>query len=130
MLPANIDMTARCPRCDAAVYLAPLVWGEPNPEDFDAAEAGEIALGGCLGDGPGSAKAPTNVCLKCQRNHMAEDWQEQNARLGVLAVEHMLAPVELSDALRVRVLENGPTEIGLGAARRADRSWDIIVLLR
>ena len=35
-----------CPAC-GSVERIPVVWGMPNPEDFDRAEVGEFALGGC-----------------------------------------------------------------------------------
>ena len=35
-----------CPACGSLERI-PVVWGMPNPEDFERAEAGEFALGGC-----------------------------------------------------------------------------------
>ena len=35
-----------CPGC-GGVERIPVVWGMPGPEDFERAEAGEFALGGC-----------------------------------------------------------------------------------
>ena len=35
-----------CPACGSSARI-PVVWGMPGPEDFERAEAGEFALGGC-----------------------------------------------------------------------------------
>ena len=35
-----------CPACGSPMRI-PVVWGMPGPEDFERAEAGEFALGGC-----------------------------------------------------------------------------------
>ncbi|GAA3959253.1 hypothetical protein GCM10023085_47050 [Actinomadura viridis] len=37
--------TTACPRCGGAA--APVLYGLPGPEMFEAAERGEIVLGGC-----------------------------------------------------------------------------------
>lgn len=53
-----------CPRC-AATTIIPVVWGMPRPEDFDRAERGEFALGGCcVPDDLG--KATYWVCRGCR----------------------------------------------------------------
>lgn len=39
------DGTLKCPTCRAG--LTPIVYGLPGPELFEAAERGEIQLGGC-----------------------------------------------------------------------------------
>ena len=39
------DGTLKCPTCSAG--LTPIVYGLPGPELFEAAERGEIQLGGC-----------------------------------------------------------------------------------
>lgn len=35
-----------CPACGSSARIA-VVWGMPGPEDFERAEAGDFALGGC-----------------------------------------------------------------------------------
>jgi hypothetical protein len=36
-----------CPGCQATVTV-PIVYGLPSPETFEAAERGEVAIGGCV----------------------------------------------------------------------------------
>lgn len=51
-----------CERCGA--MLTPIVYGYPTFDTFEAAERGEVVLGGCVvWDGQ-----PRNVCRSC-RNH-------------------------------------------------------------
>ena len=55
----RIDFPRSCQQCGAE--LVPVVTGLPSPELSDAAERGEIALGGCLwGD-----DSPAMVCPRC-----------------------------------------------------------------
>jgi hypothetical protein len=60
-------MTARkptrtCPVC-ASADVVPIVWGLPNEEDFEKAEAGEFALGGCC-VGPDDPQWHCKACGK------------------------------------------------------------------
>jgi hypothetical protein len=50
-----------CPDCGGAVL--PVVFGFPGPELFEAAERGEILLGGCCMEGDG----PVRECNGCGR---------------------------------------------------------------
>lgn len=43
--------TARCPRCNAPDPI-PIVYGYPTNQASEAAERGEIRLGGCMPIGP------------------------------------------------------------------------------
>ena len=59
----------RCPDCDGE--LVPLVWGMPDHELFEAAERGEVALGGCVVD---DDPWPQWQCTQCDRDvHLTED---------------------------------------------------------
>jgi predicted RNA-binding Zn-ribbon protein involved in translation (DUF1610 family) len=50
-----------CPRCGEAITPLPIVYGFPVPETFEAAERGEIQLGGCVvGD-----EDPDFACPAC-----------------------------------------------------------------
>ena len=49
-----------CPRCDAKEVI-PIVYGLPGPELMEDAEAGRVALGGCLVD----ASNPNWRCRAC-----------------------------------------------------------------
>lgn len=52
--------TAKCPKCGEAKTI-PIVYGMPGPELFEAAERGEVVLGGCvLGD-----ENPVWQCKAC-----------------------------------------------------------------
>ena len=47
----NVDETGgRCPTCD--VVLVPVLYGYPGPEAVEAAERGEVVLGGCCVEEP------------------------------------------------------------------------------
>ena len=45
----NRPVPRKCPHCGSARVI-PIVYGLPGPELFQAAERGEVALGGCLVD--------------------------------------------------------------------------------
>lgn len=62
---AHVTSTAprACPRC-AAELVIPVVWGKPSPDDFDRAEKGEFALGGCCVPGD-LGKATYWACGVC-----------------------------------------------------------------
>ncbi len=50
-----------CPRCGAAIQPVPVLYGYPTHEAFEAAERGEIRLGGCVvGD-----ESPDYACPTC-----------------------------------------------------------------
>ena len=53
--------SAACPRCGAFAPMLPIVFGLPMAETFEAAERGEIALGGCVVTG----EDPTHQCTAC-----------------------------------------------------------------
>lgn len=48
-----------CPRCGGRTI--PIAYGYPGPGMFEAADRGEIALGGCCID----AEDPTRRCTAC-----------------------------------------------------------------
>jgi hypothetical protein len=62
------QMTAHplCPRCGSADVLR-IVYGYPTPEAFEAADRGDIALGGCvIGE-----ESPAYECRAC---HASLPW--------------------------------------------------------
>lgn len=52
---------AHCPACHRTVRPTPIVWGLPSHVGFEAAERGEVVLGGCLV----SPFDPSHVCPEC-----------------------------------------------------------------
>ena len=55
----------RCPRCDAE--MTPIAYGYPGVEMFEAAERGQILLGGCVVlDGQ-----PTSRCTSCETDDVS-----------------------------------------------------------
>lgn len=56
----------RCPICNGKVV--PIVYGEPSCELFEAAERGEVVLGGCCieVDENGCNMMPSWVCVDCK----------------------------------------------------------------
>ena len=52
---------ATCPRCGVDAPMIPIVFGYPMPETFEAADRGELILGGCLVAG----ENPTHRCSAC-----------------------------------------------------------------
>lgn len=50
----------RCPRCGSAEAV-PILYGMPTGDAFEAAERGEIALGGCVV----GEEAPELLCRGC-----------------------------------------------------------------
>lgn len=63
-MPLNLEAAnARpCPRCGAEITPIPIVYGLPTHELFEAAERGEVQLGGCMvGD-----ESPEFQCKACQ----------------------------------------------------------------
>lgn len=65
-LPATED--GRCPRCGAVP--TPVAYGYPSPEMFEAAERGEILLGGCvIFDGQ-----PSSRCSACGADIECRAW--------------------------------------------------------
>ena len=61
-----------CPRCGATDAIE-IVYGYPTAETFEAADRGEVALGGCV-IGP---EAPDYECRSC---HAALPWIAQESR--------------------------------------------------
>jgi len=59
---------ARCPRCGVASTLVPIVFGFPSPQTFEAADRGEIAIGGCLV----TIEDPTHRCSACAQDVIVE----------------------------------------------------------
>ena len=51
----------KCPRC-GSTKTVPIVYGKPSHELFEAAQRGEVALGGCCIDIDGS---PMRACNSC-----------------------------------------------------------------
>ena len=49
-----------CPRCGGP--LRPIAYGFPGPEMFEAAERGEIVLGGCVV----FDDQPRSTCVRCE----------------------------------------------------------------
>ncbi|HKS16514.1 MAG TPA: hypothetical protein VJU16_04325 [Planctomycetota bacterium] len=64
--PAVAPGTVKCPACGGK--LVPILYGLPSSEGFQAAERGEIALGGCtvMGDDPQLA------CAACHERFHVE----------------------------------------------------------
>lgn len=62
--PRKMDL--RCPRCGERDPL-PIVYGLPSPPLFEAAERGEVALGGCVLP----FASPSWRCRRCGR-----EWAE------------------------------------------------------
>jgi len=57
----TLSRLTRCPACSRAIRPIPIVFGYPMPEVMEAAERGELILGGCLVDG----NEPTARCPEC-----------------------------------------------------------------
>lgn len=53
---------ASCPRCGSTDTI-PIAYGLPGPELMEAAERGEVAIGGCIVSG----SQPTHECRGCGR---------------------------------------------------------------
>lgn len=60
--PTDADNHRRpaCTRC--GLTLTPIAYGYPDPELFEAAERGEVVLGGCLT----FVGQPTTRCSRCE----------------------------------------------------------------
>jgi uncharacterized Zn finger protein (UPF0148 family) len=58
-----------CPLCQRRVRPVPIVFGYPMPETMEAAERGEVILGGCLVDG----NEPSARCPKCGIDLVRDD---------------------------------------------------------
>ena len=58
----------KCPKCGSP-KVAPILYGLPAPEAFEDAEAGKIALGGCVITGDD----PAWRCLDCGTNVFRSD---------------------------------------------------------
>ena len=58
---AGIDPTAQCPACGAPALE--IAYGFPTPNTFEAADRGELLLGGCLID----REDPTHGCIRGHR---------------------------------------------------------------
>jgi hypothetical protein len=43
----GIPVPDRCPKCGGSAVV-PILYGLPGPKAFEAAERGEVVLGGCL----------------------------------------------------------------------------------
>lgn len=56
-----MDVDEICPKCRSE-KVVPIVYGLPGPEMFEAAERGEISLGGC----ELSFDNPVVECLDCR----------------------------------------------------------------
>lgn len=52
--------TTTCPACRASM-LRPILYGYPSAEGFEAADRGEVALGGCVV----FSSSPDYVCRAC-----------------------------------------------------------------
>jgi hypothetical protein len=50
-----------CPRCGAAIEPVPIAYGYPTQETFEAADRGEVRLGGCIVE----PESPDFVCPAC-----------------------------------------------------------------
>ena len=48
MANATRTPTIRCPACHAEMRPKPILWGYPTRQGFEAAERGELVIGGCL----------------------------------------------------------------------------------
>jgi hypothetical protein len=62
---ADPDTNPRCPTCGARGL--PIVYGMPDDTLFEAAERGEVALGGCV-------ISDHDPSLACPRGHTWGDW--------------------------------------------------------
>lgn len=63
--PEDQDVRPACERCGST--LTPIVYGYPTHETFEAADRGEVVLGGCLTwEG-----RPRAVCRTCEENEVA-----------------------------------------------------------
>lgn len=73
--PLGVQAGKVCPSCGREDSI-PLVWGMPGPEDFELAERGLVALGGCM-LGPDE---PTLVCRACGA-HWGSDVDDEDGDL-------------------------------------------------
>ena len=60
----SAPLSATCPRCGTFAAMLPIVFGYPTPDTFEAADRGEVALGGCVITG----EDPTHRCSACGRD--------------------------------------------------------------
>ena len=75
--PRNLDPD-RCPKCGQADAVISIVYGYPASEAEQAAERGEVALGGCVvGD-----IDPRCTCRRC---HIAFDFERPELATGKAA---------------------------------------------
>ena len=74
---------ATCPRCGAFAPMLPIKFGLPSHELFEAAERGEVVLGGCLVGGV----LPTHRCTACGESVILA----QGAETNFAAVEELEA---------------------------------------
>ena len=56
------ERTEKCPKCQKSDQVIPIMFGFPGPEMLEAAERGEIKLGGCC-ISPGTD--PEFHCKRC-----------------------------------------------------------------
>ena len=79
MVGMNVLETARCPRCGVDAPMIPIVFGYPIPETFEAADRGEVILGGCVVWG----EDPTHRCSACDRDVMIDRDLERGVSDGI-----------------------------------------------
>ena len=67
--------SATCPRCGNYAPMIPMVFGLPTTETFEAAERGDVVLGGCILYG----EDPTHRCSACGREVIVDALRDTNA---------------------------------------------------
>ena len=77
--------SATCPRCGAFAPMLPIVFGYPTPQTFEAADRGELALGGCVVMG----EDPTHRCSACSRDVILDIDDEDEATSSFPAIEEV-----------------------------------------
>lgn len=65
----GVALTATCPRCGTWARMLPIVFGFPTPETFQAAERGELAIGGCIVGGEDASHA----CSACGHDVIVDE---------------------------------------------------------
>jgi ADP-ribosylglycohydrolase len=60
------NSTRRCTACGSRLRLLPVLYGYPTADAFEAAERGELIIGGCI---PGDPKKVCSVCHQARGSH-------------------------------------------------------------
>jgi hypothetical protein len=74
--PVGVQVGKVCPSCGREESI-PLLWRLPNPGDFELAERGLVALGGCMV----MHDEPALVCRACEAHWGSDELSDENDAL-------------------------------------------------